>query len=90
MARKKAAPKAPDPLAGMAVFAWVGEGQEPGRFGIKQAQRLAGILPMVSCDGGRLEDDEILEQMRAMVAQTGKPVYLARFTLDGVVTELKP
>jgi hypothetical protein len=88
--RAKAASKAPEPARTMVLYAWVGEGAEPGRFGIKQAQRLPGVLPMISTDGGRLEDDEIVELMQGIVGTSGKPVYLARFVFDGVVKELKP
>jgi hypothetical protein len=73
----------------MVLFAWVGEDQfgKEG-FGIKQALCPVGFIPLVSCKGGKLEQDYIKEQLRAMVEAYGKTVFLCRFKFDGVVGEV--
>jgi hypothetical protein len=76
----------------MVVWAWVGPdelGRAPG-LGIKQALCPAGMIPMVSCREGAIEQQSILEQMQALATAHGNTIRLVRFVAEQVLRELIP
>lgn len=70
----------------MQVWAWVGDDDEfdTGEVGLKQGFTPCGLIPLVACKAGKIDQPYILDQMRALVGVSGKTRYLARFTFQAV------
>lgn len=63
-------------------YAWIGEDEfGSGVVGIKGAYVAAGYVPLVSIDRYKLETEDIVEQMQAVVNSSGKPRLLVRLVM---------
>lgn len=74
------------------LHAWVGP-DELGieeEYGLKQASTPAGMVPLVSCREGQLEQPYLVAQMQRQADEYGVTIRLVRFVAVEVVAELEP
>lgn len=70
----------PDDVRYMELYAWVGEDEYgSGEYGLKQAVSPAGIIPLVACKEGKIDQNYIKEQLQHQANVYGKPMRLCRF-----------
>lgn len=79
----------PPEIENMVLYAWVGEDElGSGEYGLKHAHTPVGLVPLVACKTGKMDQRYIEEQLRAMRDVYGKQIRLLRFKFDGVEKEL--
>jgi hypothetical protein len=75
----------------MTLYAWVGEDElGSGEVGLKQALCPAGLIPMVACKTGKMDQEYIVQQMQRQATTCGKVIRLCRFEFVGEVIILLP
>lgn len=70
------------------LFAWIGEDEHgSGVIGLKQAEVPAGYIPLVATTAAKMSQGYIRVAMGVQAHNSGKRIYLCRFTFDSVVLE---
>jgi len=81
----------PQAIQDMVLYAWVGEDElGSGEIGLKQARCPAGLVPMVACQAGKMEQAYIIEALQQQASVFGKAIRLVKFRFEGVVQTLEP
>jgi len=80
-----------EPIEQMILYAWVGEDElGSGEVGIKQGICPAGMIPLVACREGKMDQEYLVRQMQQQSNRFGKTIRLCKFTFQEVVTTLEP
>jgi len=75
----------------MVLYAWVGEDElGSGKVGLKQGLTLGGLVPLVACEEGKVDQDFLIMQLRAQSSNYGKPIHLCRFVYEKELMVLEP
>jgi hypothetical protein len=89
--RRKMSSEVPAAVTDMRLWAWVGEDElGSGETGLKQAHTPCGLIPLVACEDGKLDQHYIRDQMQAQAAVCGKKIMLVRFVFERVIETLEP
>jgi len=78
-------------LKDISLYAWMGEDElGSGEIGLKQAQCPAGMIPMVSIERRKIDQDYIREQMQRMANVYGTNPKLCEFVYKQTLDTLLP
>lgn len=75
----------------MVLYAWVGEDElGSGEVGLKQAEVPAGMVPLVACKEGKMDQLYIIKQLQAQASAYGKTIRLCKFVFSEQVMRVEP
>jgi len=75
----------------MVLFAWVGEDEMgSGEFGLKQGLTQLGLIPLVACKEGKIDQLTLIEQLKNQAKLFKKTIRLAKFKFDSIEITITP
>lgn len=81
----------PDNVSEMVLYAWVGEDEHgSGEVGLKQGIVPAGVIPLVACKDGKVDQNYIVDQLQRQADTFGKPIRLCRFVFSEQLMVINP
>lgn len=73
------------------LFAYLGEDElGSGDIGLKQGYTMNGLIPIVSTQENKVDQDWLLQQMQDQANRYGKPITLVRYEPVEVLATLEP